>query len=194
MLRDGLALVSCSRKKFETDYRRGEEETVKEIVLNHGKVALVDDEDFERVTKLGRWGAMRDPWNWYAARYVNVNNKTVTTYMHRFIMDAPKGMQVDHINGDGLDNRRSNLRLATSSQNGWNRRARRPRKRAYKGITPKGGKWLAKIVANGKTYHLGYFSSPALGAAMYDLAALALHGEFALLNFPELKGASSNGN
>lgn len=155
----------------------------KEIQLSQGYVALVDDEDYEWLSQ----------WKWtyhngYAYRNITVPTNASgfgTQRMHRLILDASRFFEVDHIDGDGLNNIRSNLRLATRTQNSRNRRGT-----GYNGL--KGiaihkfsGLWQAKIRANAKQIHLGYFKTPEAAAHAYDAAARQYHGEFARLNFPE---------
>lgn len=104
--------------------------------------------------------------------------------MHRLLMDAGKGQQIDHANGDGLDNRRANLRFCTSSQNNWNSKPKG--NSPYKGISQRAsGKWYAMICRDRKHYWLGMHDTPEEAARAYDEAAKRLHGEFARLNFPE---------
>ena len=108
--------------------------------------------------------------------------------MHRQILNAPAYMLVDHINGNGLDNRKANLRLATGVQNGYNRRKTRKRTWSkYKGVTfdKRRKKWQAKIVVNGRKQYLGSFNNQLDGARAYDRAARKYHGEFAALNFAD---------
>lgn len=157
----------------------------KEIPLTQGQVSLVDDEDFEWLNQ----------WNWFAmARrqtfYARREGKTLfgrrtAIFLHRVIMDAPKGMQVDHINGDGRDNRRSNLRLATNAENCRNRQLPSVNTSGYKGVVFKSefGKWRATIGVNSSRIHLGYFESPIEAARAYDEAARKYFGEFARTNF-----------
>lgn len=104
--------------------------------------------------------------------------------MHRVIMKAPKGGLVDHRNGNGLDNRRSNLRRATRSQNQQNRKGSSGR---FKGVFPVTGypTWRAALCAGYKYVHLGTFKTQKEAAMAYDVAAKAKYGEYALLNFPE---------
>ncbi len=101
--------------------------------------------------------------------------------MHRLIMSAPKGLQVDHINGDGLDNRRANLRLATNAQNQCNRGMAKHNTSGFKGVTAYGktGRWLARIWVAGKMVSLGVFDKPEDAGLAYRIAAERLHGEFA---------------
>ncbi|MBN1362949.1 MAG: HNH endonuclease [Sedimentisphaerales bacterium] len=104
-------------------------------------------------------------------------------------MKAPKGMVVDHIDGNGLNNRRSNLRLCTPQQNQWNRCVSRARLQQglFKGVHHRtdSGKPCARITYRGKTLHLGVFDTAIEAAKAYDRKAIELHGEFAYLNFPE---------
>jgi len=101
--------------------------------------------------------------------------------MHKFLMQTPKGMHTDHINGNGLDNRRSNLRVCTPSQNKMNSKTYRTNKSGFKGVSfyKRDRNWSAQITMNFKKVHLGYFSTPGLAHVAYCNAALKLHGEFA---------------
>ena len=102
--------------------------------------------------------------------------------MHRVILNAPPGREVDHINRNGLDNRRSNLRLATHAQN----EANKPPRGEYKGAywCKKSGRWRASIRVDGRLRHMGRFATREEAARVYDDAALEAFGEFAYLNFP----------
>lgn len=153
---------------------------MKEIPLNHGKVAIVDDEDYALVMAGNKWHDKMYPCgHWYAQRTDNM--RQCTEFMHRLIMNAPKGRHVDHINGNGLDNRRSNLRLATSSQNQMNRGAPKNNTTGYKGVhrSQTKGKWIAVIKARSKPHYLGTFKTPQSASEAYNRAAKELHGEFA---------------
>jgi len=105
--------------------------------------------------------------------------------MHRQIIHVPEGYVIDHINGNGLDNRKANLRPATVAQNAWNSKKRNPRS-GYKGVCfdKDKGLWRAAIVCNRKRIHLGYFKDKTTAAKAYDKAAKKYHGQFASLNFP----------
>lgn len=117
--------------------------------------------------------------------YVSTRTGARTVVLHRLLMDNPKGLDVDHINGDKADNRRANLRAVTRQQNIRNSGPRRRAASRYKGVTlHKRGKWNARIVVNGRNLHLGLFVAEEAAAKAYDAAALAHFGEYAWLNFP----------
>lgn len=160
---------------------------MKEIPLSKGKVALVDDEDFEIQGKF-RWYTIVGKYTWYAARHdPQGKGKYGQLLLHREILLAPTGMQVDHINRNGLDCRRSNMRLATNAQNSANHRKRRDNSSGHIGVYQSHGcinKWDAMIRVNGRTKFIGSFSSIEDAARARDAMALELYGEFANLNFP----------
>lgn len=154
---------------------------MQEIKLTQGKIALVDDEDYERLNQF-KWCANRNRKKWYAQRGVWINSKVKTIKMHRVILNTSKEMEVDHINGDGLDNRKLNLRNCSNQQNQCNRRL--PHKNNKLGI--KGVRWNknakkfhAKIQVNGKTIHLGYFNVLGDADSAYRKAEEKYFGEFA---------------
>lgn len=112
-----------------------------------------------------------------------VNGKWKTIRLHRFILDAPPELAVDHINGNPLDNRRSNIRLATEQQNKFNQKQRTESHTKYKGVYTRGdGRWSAAITVNQKRHQLGTFGTQYDAAIAYNNAARKLHGEFAKLN------------
>jgi len=154
---------------------------MKEILLTQGKAALVDDEDYEYLSQF-KWCARKERDDlFYARRAVKGN---VYYSMHRLILNAPKGMEVDHINGNGLDNQRSNLRLCTKSQNQHNSHIRQDNKSGFKGVhwVNKCKRWRAKITIHGTQIHLGHFRIPEQAALAYNKAAIKFHGEFARIN------------
>jgi hypothetical protein len=156
---------------------------VKKVKLTQGKVALVDDEDFERVNRF-KWCALKHRARWYAGR----RDGNRTALMHRVIFGSLEThQQVDHINGDGLDNQRSNLRVCTSAQNRANSVMYRTNKSGYRGVSrhPSGLGWRACIKCNNKTRNLGRFEIPEQAAKRYDEEARRCFGEFARLNFPQ---------
>lgn len=158
---------------------------MKEIPLSQGKVALVDDEDYDRLAA-HNWYASKDGRTYYARRRDGRNGPT--RVMHRVILDAEAQIEVDHINGNGLDNRRSNLRPCTRKENGRSRRAtRKPGQHsAHKGViyNVRAKKWRAYIYPDGRNTHLGYFKDEIDAALAYDAAAVRYFGAFARVNFP----------
>lgn len=152
---------------------------IRYIPLTHGKFAIVDAADYERLNRY-RWNACPGGDGFYARRSVPGG----TILMHREVMNAPKGMVVDHINGNGLDDRQANLRVCTQQQNEHNKPPRGGRSR-FKGVYPHRAKWEAAIKHNGKTHYLGVFDDEVEAARARDRKALELQGEFAYLNFPE---------
>lgn len=164
------------------------EVSVKEIPLTQGKVALVDDEDYEEVMR-HRWYVRQceKSRTTYASARVGYGRKgTRTVYMHRLVLgDDPDGRSIDHVNLNGLDNRRVNLRWATRAEQRRNQAVRRDSKSGLKGVyLSKGRYWTARIRCDGKQYHLGYFPTAEDAARAYDAKARELHGDFAYLNFP----------
>ena len=107
---------------------------MKSIALSQGQYALVDDEDFPSLSK-HKWFAHRDGHTYYALRNINIGkNKSTTIRMHRIILNTPDGMHTDHINGDGIDNRKGNLRICTKQQNDMSKRKYKKGTSAYKGV------------------------------------------------------------
>ena len=158
------------------------------VPLSRGKFALISDEDAERVTQF-KWSYHG---NGYACRTVRVTlpdgrKKRKDILLHRFIVDAPQGLDVDHRNQHGLDCRRHNLRKATRSQNVANSGSRKGAVSKYKGVHFRRDRntWRAEITINGRKRNLGTFKDEADAARAYDAAAYATWGEFAYLNFPD---------
>ena len=154
------------------------------IPLTRGRLAIVDSEDFEQLSK-HKWYAQKCKNSFYALRNTKGSPTRTKEYMHRKIINAQEGQEIDHRNGNGLDNRRCNLRDCTRSQNNQNRHKTKGTSQ-YKGVSwyKNGNKWRTEIMLNLKRYHLGYFNSEIEAAKSYDKKAKELFGEFALLNFP----------
>jgi hypothetical protein len=177
-------VVDCRRfcRKWETKAAEVSGiEGVRFISIGHGRAVMVDAADFEWLNK-HKWYGNGGPGGYAAS---TVDGKAI--FMHRLIMNAPAGLVVDHANGNRHDNRRSNLRKCTHSENRRNTRKSRGASR-FKGVSWSRamGKWQAKIHQNGKSIRLGYFDDEIEAAMAYDLKARELFGEFACLNFPEL--------
>jgi len=160
----------------------------RKIPLTRGKFAIVDPQDYDRL-KIHKWYAQKSAQTWYAVRSLT-NGKTEprkNAYMHHLVIDIPDGMRGDHINHNGMDNRKANLRPATPFQNVWNRRKfKRPSRSKYKGVDwAKDSKcWRARIRYKGKRIYLGSFDNETDAAKAYDRAAKKYHGRFAAVNFP----------
>lgn len=170
------ASLSKSPASHETPIDRGV------ILTKKGERILVDEEDYDRLSQ----------HTWYvdSRGYVIRNvphplrpNRKMRHRMHRDVMGLSPfdGLLVDHKFGNKLDNRKSELRVCTTSQNGKNRRANSNNKSGFKGVSwhPEHEMWAAKIRTEGKLIHLGYFSDPAIAHEAYKVAAMDLHGEFA---------------
>lgn len=147
------------------------------ITLDKGMVAKVDKSDFQNLAS-STWYAVERGNTFYAAR--NVARKT--EYMHRVILGITGNERTDHENRDGLDNRRSNLRVSSPSENGANANIRADNTSGYKGVISSGSKWVARIRVSGERLYLGSFNSAEEAAAAYDKAAVEAFGEFACLN------------
>jgi hypothetical protein len=159
---------------------------VRIVPLTRGYSALVDAEDYERVASFA-WSAAKPSNVVYAVR----DEKRKRIYLHRFILNAPDGVEVDHWNGDGLDNRRENLRLCSHAENVRNSRPHARGTSSYKGVHlhRASGKWAVEIQVNEKRRFIGLFGDETEAAKAYDAAARASHGEYAYCNFAEGEGA-----
>lgn len=164
-------------------------EAVREIRLKGGFVALVDDADLPRMAGI-HWYRTRDQERQrgtsYAIGNLREGDRLIKVRMHRLIMDAPKGAHVDHINGNGLDNRRCNLRICTPRENARNQRLPKHNTSGFKGVHYRRQRscWSATIVIDRRQIHLGSFVEKEAAARAYDEGARLHFGEFARLNFP----------
>ncbi len=139
---------------------------------------LVDDEDYNNVSK-HKWCLQKAKYGFYAARY----DKMVYLFMHRVILNALNGEICDHVDGNGLNNQKDNLRKCTVSENNRNSKIRKHNSANYKGIElQKSGKYHVRITLNKNRISVGTFDTELQAAAAYNRAAIQLHGEFANLN------------
>lgn len=176
-------LYGVSRKGFRA--RRKENSFLDkgdyiEIELTQGFVAKISHSDAKEILQR-RWFAVKTKNGVYAFSSKTLDDgRRINIPLHRFIMNPKGDMVVDHINGDGLDNRRENLRIASHSQNQWNRRNARNNKTGYKGVSidKRSGKFRAGISVGGKHIHLGLFSTAEEAAQAYAEASRKYHGEY----------------
>jgi len=164
--------------------------TFRRIYLGEGIWTILDEEDYYRLRSF-KWivhGSGRSGENLYAVRFKLVEPyKTTLVSMHREIMKPTDNRFVDHINCNSLDNRRSNLRFVTRTQNGQNRRKKKNTTSRFVGVnfSKPESKWRCRISYQGKRIQLGRFASEIAAARAYDQAAKKYYGEFARLNFPQ---------
>jgi hypothetical protein len=147
------------------------------IVKNY--TLTIDDEDFDLINKM-KWNVRRQ----YDRQFYFTSNRI---WLHRLIVNCPKDVVVDHINGDTLDNRKSNLRICTKLQNQYNQKKHKGKRHSrYKGVTfrknLKSKPWEAFVYKDGKSKRLGYFATEKEAALAYNNAAKDAYGEFARLN------------
>lgn len=154
---------------------------MKKIPLTKGKFAIVDDDDYEWLSQW-KWYAAKGHNTYYAKRHTTKQGSYTTIEMHTLICDAE---QIDHKDGNGLNNQRNNLRPATYSQNAANRTKQINNTSGFKGVYwhKHASKWYARIQVNNKRINLGYFTNKIEAAKSYDKAASIYFGEFAKLNF-----------
>lgn len=152
---------------------------MRKVALTNGGFALVSDKDYASVMEFEwcRWRSDRGGYDY--ARCPTPGH--TWRYMHRHVMGYPEGLKVDHRNSDGLDNRRSNLRNATDSQNQGNRRIDKDNVSGFKGVClhKPSGRWSAYITCEGKRHYLGYHATPEAAAGAYRRAAKKFFKSFA---------------
>lgn len=160
---------------------------VKIIKLSSGRDCLVDDEDYDWLSKT-KWS---DDSNGYAIRRKYKSKRNTTEKMHRLILGAKPGEIVDHINGNPSDNRRCNLRIVSDKQNARNTKTYSTNKTGYKGVAVVkcSRRYSAQITVNYRKIHLGMFDCPKDAAKAYNEAAIKHFGEFARLNDIDERGA-----
>lgn len=163
---------------------------MKKIQLTRGLVALIDDCDYDFVSHFS-WHAHKVGNNFYAVTTIHVKGKTGILYMHREIMGDPEGYLIDHIDHNGLNNVRSNLRLATKQQNAINS-TKIFGKVPLKGVIISRGAIIARIKKDGKMMQIGTYKTIEDAGRAYDAKAIELFGEFATVNFPNNCGIINN--
>lgn len=163
---------------------RLDDPTVALVPLTRGMVAVIDAAD-AAVVGQHCWRAVHRNGTWYAVATVRGRG----IYLHRFLLDLPRGVRVDHEDRDGLNNRRGNLRSATVGQNMANSKMLSSNTSGYRGVSwhAQRRRWVAYIKHEQRTRYLGLFDSAEDAARAYDAAAQVLHGEFASLNFVALE-------
>lgn len=154
------------------------------------KIVLIDDDDYPLIKDFV-WHIQKDKGNFYARCNVKINGKYKSPKMHRVIMGVSDNPHphIDHANGNGLDNRRINLRKATIAENSRNVGANSRSVTGYKGVSlytknQRAGFYAVRLRKDGKNHFGGYFTDVILAAKKYDEMAKLHHGEFAYLNFP----------
>ena len=159
---------------------------MKQIKLTRGQFALVDTEDYNKLNQYNWYAQYDEKLNsFYAARHITVSkNKREQIRMHCVIMNTHKKLEVDHINHNTLDNRKSNLRVCTHQQNCMNQLKCKNSSSKHKGVNWDAyhKKWHVRIQNNGKSCHLGFFTSEIKAACVYNIAAKILFGKYARLN------------
>lgn len=155
---------------------------MKKIALTQGKFTKVDDSDYIFLKKW-KWCAHKSGNTYYAVRSLVVKGNKKTIIMHRIVMDASKYFEVDHIDGDGLNNQKENLRVCTHSENLKNRKIGKNNKSGLKGVSwySRVEKWVAFIEVDGKQIGLGYFLTKENAYKAYCEACIEYHGKFARL-------------
>ena len=150
---------------------------MKTIRTKSGDEYSVDDDDYELLSK----------YKWSTSHQSGLNYAQCRIAMHRLVMDFPKDMIVDHVNGDTQDNRKENLRVCTQTQNMFNRKSHKNSLTGYKGVSwhKVRKKWRVQISINGKPKTKGYFDCLLEAAKEYDRLAIVHFGEYARLNFPK---------
>lgn len=160
---------------------------MKRVQLSQGKFALVDDGDFDSVNRW-KWSFQKMPTvDGYAVRVVKENGRYRKIYLHRFLCGFPTGKVIDHVDGDGLNNQRENLRVCVQHENISNQRKKKNNTSGFKGVSfhRRTGKWAAQITFQRVKRHIGLFPDAQSASDAYDQASKKTHGEFGLPNHKE---------
>jgi len=151
------------------------------MIIKFGMIeVLIDDEDYQLYQKY-KWYLHKGANTFYLRGYIPLKRKDGLKYFHRLILNPPANMEVDHINANGLDNRRLNLRVCTKSQNNANRKTVQSKTSGFKGVhlEKQTGKWRAEIICNNTRYRLGRFSDKMEAVNAYKKKSVELFGEYA---------------
>tara|TARA_R110000824_G_scaffold384421_1_gene578404 strand:- start:720 stop:1397 length:678 start_codon:yes stop_codon:yes gene_type:complete len=153
----------------------------------HGRFEVLYDAEDEALIKEHRWYIWKPAAGHGSNYYALSDGRGKTTRMHRLVMSAEKGVQIDHRDQNGLNNKKDNLRPCSNLQNQYNRKPDKRNTSGYKGVSwvKRDKKWQAQIVKDGKNTNLGLYETKEEAARVYDAEAKIQHGEFAYLNFPD---------
>lgn len=156
-----------------------------ELITRAGQAYFIDDEDFEKIKNFS-WHVIKSPYTMYVSAMKKEYGKPYTAILlHRLVMGASKGMEVDHINGNGLDNRKINLRMCSQSQNQANRqKTSKHMSSKFKGVywCKRQKRWVAKIDCNSKRHYIGSFVNETDAAVAYNKKSAELFGDFSRIN------------
>lgn len=153
-----------------------------EVPLSKGMVALISPQDAELVLQ-AKWHVIGSAWLWYAYT-TNHPNHQGRIAMHNLIVQPPPGLEVDHKNRNGLDNRRENLRIVTPVENQWNKGKKNRASSRFRGVTKVMRSWVAYATISSRQVRLGTFRDEVAAAIEHDIAILPERGVFAQTNFP----------
>jgi hypothetical protein len=156
---------------------------MRQLILNSGLIAQVDDEDFEKVNKFN-WSARKDGNTFYATSGGNYKGVNTRKTLHRFILNPSSEQFIDHKDGDGLNCQKSNLRICTNQQNQFNQKKRKGTSSIYKGVRARKNckTYEVTIRENKEKKYIGSFKNEKEAALAYNKKALELFGEFARIN------------
>lgn len=160
-----------------------QDDSIVVLRITQGQITIIDRAMYDKV-KDHCWHASKSKNTYYVVSDIYDGHQWRGVRLHQLLMNAPRGQFVDHINGNGLDNRLCNLRICNNNQNIRNSPRRADNTSGYKGVHQRPhGKWQARIVIDGKRKSLGHFDDPVSAAHAYDAAARKYYGEFARPNF-----------